>query len=115
MKDLYDGSRTNRLYHYTRGWSIQAYIAYIAGVALPFAGFLGTLGVKVSTAAVDIGHIGWLLSYFVSAVIYIFVCWVWPTPMQRHVKEEGLGWESLSAQEDYGATSSDGDSKTKDP
>jgi NCS1 family nucleobase:cation symporter-1 len=98
---LYDGSRSNPHYFYTRGWNINAYIAYIAGIALPFAGFIGTLGVNVSTAAIDLGHIGWLLSFFVSAFAYYVCCLIWPTPSQRAVREQGLKYEELSHQETY--------------
>ncbi|TFK50769.1 putative allantoin permease [Heliocybe sulcata] len=115
VEHLYDGSRTNPRYYYTHGWSIQAYIAYIAGVALPFAGFLGNLGVRVSPVAVNMGHIGWLLSYFVSIAVYVGICWVWPTPMQRAVREGGLSWEAMAEdcdaleREDKGDSESEGE------
>ena len=35
---------------------MQAVFAYIVGIALPFPGFVGTLGPNVSTAAEDLGH-----------------------------------------------------------
>lgn len=35
---LYDGAKTNKHYYYHKGWNVQAYIAYIAGVAVPFPG-----------------------------------------------------------------------------
>jgi NCS1 family nucleobase:cation symporter-1 len=101
LAHLYDGSSGNPHYFYARGWNINAYIAYLAGIALPFAGFIGTLGVKVSTTATDLGHIGWLLSFFVSAFVYYVCCLIWPTPSQRAVREQGLKWEELSHQELY--------------
>lgn len=100
IPSLYDGSRHNKHYHYHRGWNIQAYIAYICGIALPFPGFVGTLGPHVSSAAEDLGHLGWMLSFAVSFVVYYAICLVWPTKSQRLVKEMGLGWEQM-AREDY--------------
>lgn len=43
------------------GWNLQAVLAYLVGIALPFAGFVGTLGPTVSAAASDMGHLGWML------------------------------------------------------
>jgi NCS1 family nucleobase:cation symporter-1 len=90
---LYDGTRSNRHYYYHRGWNIQAVIAYLCGIALPFPGFVGTLGAKVSTSATDLGRLGWLLSFSVSFVLYYIICKVCPTKNQKLVKEMGLRWE----------------------
>lgn len=81
------------------GVNIQAVIAYLAGIALPFAGFVGTLGANVSATAQDMGHIGWFLSFTTSFVLYYLICLVWPTPPQRLIKERKLGWEGLSYEE----------------
>ncbi|KAK3675358.1 hypothetical protein LTR78_004868 [Recurvomyces mirabilis] len=99
ISHAYDGSRDNKHYHYTFGVNIQAVIAYIAGIALPFPGFVGTLGPHVSTAAENLGHIGWLLSFFVSFVAYYVLCLVWPTQNQRLVRQMGLRWEEISHRE----------------
>jgi NCS1 family nucleobase:cation symporter-1 len=99
ISHLYDGSRSNPRYYYTKGWSINGYVAYIAGIALPFAGFVGTLGASVSVTAQRMGHLGWLLSFFVSAFVYYICCLINPTPAQRAVKAEGLGWEQLAREE----------------
>jgi len=93
---LYDGSRTNKYYYYHRGWNVQAAIAYICGIALPFPGFVGTLGASVSTAATDLGRLGWLISFFTSFVVYYVLCLVWPTNTQRQIKEMGLHREEVS-------------------
>lgn len=42
-----DGSKDNPHYYYYWGWNIQGVIAYLAGIALPFPGFVGTLGANV--------------------------------------------------------------------
>jgi NCS1 family nucleobase:cation symporter-1 len=96
IPELYNGTKSNPYYRYTKGWNISAYVAYLAGIAFPFAGFIGTLGASVSRTATNMGHIGWLLSFFVSAFVYYFICKIFPTPVQRAVKAQGLGWEELS-------------------
>ncbi|KAF4624327.1 hypothetical protein G7Y89_g13845 [Cudoniella acicularis] len=90
---LYNPSRTNKHYYYTCGWNIQGVIAYLCGIALPFPGFVGTLGAKVSTSATDLGRLGWLLSFTVSFVVYYVLCIIWPTDNQKIIKEMGLKWE----------------------
>lgn len=39
------------------------------------------------------GDLGWILSFTVSFVVYVALCWVWPTQNQKLVKEMGYGWE----------------------
>lgn len=110
---LYNGDRSNKHYYYHKGWKVQALIAYICGVAVPFpgmlhplnplpllltlnTGFIGPLRAKVSRAAINIGHLGWLLSFIISFFIYYIICCLWPTRNQRIVKEMGLGWEQTA-------------------
>lgn len=93
---LYNGSKTNKHYYYHMGWNIQGVIAYLCGIALPFPGFVGTLGAKVSTGATDLGRLGWLLSFTVSFAVYYVICLFWPTRNQKLIKEMGLGWEEAS-------------------
>lgn len=99
LSHAYNGTRQNKHYYYHKGWNIQAAIAYVCGIALPFPGFIGSLGPSVSAAATDLGHLGWLLSFSVSFVVYYAICRVWPTKNQRLVKEMGLGWEEMSDRE----------------
>ncbi|KAB8291528.1 hypothetical protein EYC80_006330 [Monilinia laxa] len=91
---LYNGSKTNQHYYYNHGWNVQAIIAYLCGVALPFPGFIGTLGVSVSESATNLGRLGWLLSFFVSFIVYFALCTIWPTKNQKIIKGMNLGWES---------------------
>ncbi|CCD46904.1 hypothetical protein ACHAPC_005109 [Botrytis cinerea] len=91
---LYNGTKANKHYYYFHGWNVQAMIAYICGVALPFPGFVGTLGASVSESATNLGRLGWLLSFSVSFVVYFALCKIWPTQNQKLIKEMGLGWES---------------------
>ena len=95
----YDGSRNNRHYYYDRGWNLQALIAYLAGIALPFPGFVGSLGASVSATATDLGHLGWMLSFAVSFVVYWILCTIRPTQNQTIIKEMELGWEQMEGEE----------------
>jgi nucleobase:cation symporter-1, NCS1 family len=96
VSSLYEGGKCNKHYYYHKGWNVQAVIAYVAGVAVPFPGFVGTLGASVSTTATNIGHLGWLLSFSISFVVYYFICKVWPTENQRIIRDLGLSWEQLA-------------------
>lgn len=99
ISHLYDGSRGNKHYFYHMGWNVQAVIAYLVGIALPFPGFVGTLGPNVSQPAQELGQLGWLLSFVTSFVVYYVICKVWPTRNQRLIKDMGLGWEEVSYRE----------------
>ncbi|RDW73314.1 uracil permease-like protein [Coleophoma cylindrospora] len=96
ISHLYTGTKENKHYYYNKGWNIQALIAYVCGVAVPFPGFCGTLGANVSQAATDIGHLGWLLSFTISFILYYIICTFWPTENQKIIKEMGLGWEQMA-------------------
>ncbi len=96
---LYDPSEMNEHYYYHAGCNIQAYIAYFAGIALPFAGFVGTLGASVSQEALHLGDLGWMISFVASFVVYYGLCVVWPTKNQRLVRERGLSWEQAANDE----------------
>ncbi len=99
VSHLYDGSRDNKHYYYLYGWNVQGVIAYLCGIALPFPGFVGTLGATVSVPAQKMGHLGWLLSFSVSLIVYYLICLVWPTQNQKLIREMGLKWEEVSYQE----------------
>jgi NCS1 family nucleobase:cation symporter-1 len=96
ISHLYDGTKHNKHYYYMKGWNVQAIIAYICGIALPFPGFVGSLGAPISTGGTDLGHLGWILSFSTSFVIYWVLCTFWPTRNQKIIKEMGLGWEEMS-------------------
>ncbi|CAD0044991.1 unnamed protein product [Aureobasidium pullulans] len=92
----YNGGKENPHYYYMKGWNVQAVIAYLCGIALPFPGFVGSLGANVSTTALNMGHIGWLLSFTTSFVLYWAICTVWPTKNQKIIKEMGLRFEEMA-------------------
>lgn len=77
------------------GWNLQAAFAYIVGIALPFPGFVGTLGPTVSAPAQHLGQLGWMLSFASSFVVYYVVCVIWPTQNQKRVREMGLRFEEM--------------------
>lgn len=89
----------------------QAVFAYIVGIALPFPGFVGTLGPNVSPAAQKLGDLGWMMSFVASFVVYYVVCLIWPTQNQKKVRQMGLGWEEISHQQ---LTAEDGTVITND-
>jgi NCS1 family nucleobase:cation symporter-1 len=101
IERLYDGKRTNPYYYFTRGWNIQAYIAYIIGCAIGFPGFAGNLGGNVSDSARELGYLGWLMAFFVSAAAYLGICLVWPTQTQKAIKELGLAREEKVIADDF--------------
>lgn len=96
IENLYDGSKTNPRYYYSRGWNVQAYIAYIAGLGIGFPGFCGNLGAKVPQVAKELGYLGWILSFTVSITVYVVLCAFWPTQSQRAIKELALRREEMA-------------------
>lgn len=96
---LYDPAKTNKHYYYHGGWNIQAYIAYVAGIALPFTGFVGTLGASVTAPATHLGQLGWMISFITTFTVYCVLCLVWPTRNQKLIKEMGLKWEEAEGDE----------------
>lgn len=83
IDDLYTTNPNGR-YWYTGGFHWRAYAAYVCGIALPFPGFLGSLGVKgvkeVTGAAFHIYDIGYLTAFVVSIVVYTTICKISPPP-----------------------------------
>ncbi|KAE8352500.1 permease for cytosine/purines, uracil, thiamine, allantoin-domain-containing protein [Aspergillus coremiiformis] len=96
IASLYIGTPANQNYYYHGGWNRQAMIAYIVGLALPFPGFCGTLGARVSASAAQMMDLAWILSFTVSFVLYMFICSVWPTRHMRMVKERGYTFEQVA-------------------
>lgn len=100
IPSLYNGTPANKNYYYTNGVNLQAVIAYIIGIALPFPGFCGELGANVSAAAMHIVDLGWILSFVTSFVAYYLICQIWPTANMRYVKDQGYGFEQTAAEAD---------------
>jgi len=98
IPSLYNGTPANKNYYYTRGVNIQAVVAYLIGIALPFPGFCGELGANVSTAAAHIADLGWILSFVMAFIAYYLICQIWPTANMRYVKEHGYGFEQTASE-----------------
>ncbi|KAI1394733.1 uracil permease-like protein [Hypoxylon fuscum] len=94
---LFNPKKSNKYYYYHKGWNIQALIAYLGGIALPFPGFAASLGpTGVNDAGNKLYYLGWLLSFTTSAILYVSICKVWPNSNQRAIKAEGLRREEAS-------------------
>ncbi|BCS00588.1 uncharacterized protein AKAW2_50929S [Aspergillus luchuensis] len=119
LSSLYDGTKLNKNYRYYGGWNIQAVIAYIIAIALPFpgtfilsspithqiliitcTGFVGSLGASVSITATRMGDLGWILSFTTAFVMYYIICTFWPTENQKLIKKQGLTWEQTAQDTD---------------
>jgi NCS1 family nucleobase:cation symporter-1 len=57
------------------------------------------LGVKVSIEAERLGQLGWLLSFFTTFFVYYVLCRVWPTAVQKIVKQKNLSFEEMAVQD----------------
>jgi nucleobase:cation symporter-1, NCS1 family len=113
---LFDPTKSNIYYRYHKGWNVQAIIAYVAGIALPFPGFVASLGaLGIDGVGYDMYYVGWLLSFVVSFVLYTIICKFWPTEFQQHVVEKKWTWEeaALIALESQVETGQGGESNQK--
>lgn len=81
VSDLYTTNPNGR-YWYTGGFHWRAYAAYVCGIAVPFPGFLGSLGVKgvknPQGAAYHIYDIGYLTAFVISITVYTAICKISP-------------------------------------
>ncbi|KAH6647216.1 allantoin [Truncatella angustata] len=94
---LFNPQKTNVHYRYYGGWNMQAVIAYIAGIAMPFPGFAASLGATgVNQSGEDMFYIGWLLSFCTALVVYIGLCKIWPTQNQKLIRERQMVWEECA-------------------
>ena len=44
----------------------------------------------------NLGSLGWMISFVTSFVVYYAICLVWPTKNQKIVKQQRLRWEQAS-------------------
>lgn len=91
IPSIYIGNSSNPNYWYTRGWNIQAYVAYIVSVGLCFVGFVNRVGADVPDTGVKLGYLGWFLTFPTGFIVYYFVTLVWPHQNAKNVK--GLRFE----------------------
>ncbi|TQB75401.1 hypothetical protein MPDQ_003090 [Monascus purpureus] len=98
IPSIYIGNSSNPNYWYTRGWNIQAYVAYIVSVGLCFVGFVNRVGADVPDAGVKLGYLGWFLTFPTGFIVYYFVTLVWPHQNAKNVK--GLRFEQNAIEAD---------------
>ena len=79
IKDLYSGKKDGP-YFYTLGIHWRGYAAYIAGILINVVGFAGAIGRKVPMAATHIYDLNFFCGFGVSAIVYWFLCKLFPIP-----------------------------------
>lgn len=67
--DLYTSSKQG-IYHYTAGLNWRAYAAYVIGIVPNFYGFLGNIGVPITTTATRFYYFAFPVGVFVSFMSY---------------------------------------------
>ncbi|KAH8893552.1 hypothetical protein GQ53DRAFT_644772 [Thozetella sp. PMI_491] len=101
IEDLYIADKSSR-YYYFHGFNWRAYAAYICGIALPFPGFLGSLGVTNVAAplgaSMKLYDLGYIMGCFVSFAVYTVLCTLFPDEAMKEAK--AMGWERMVIHED---------------
>lgn len=77
IPDLFTASKEG-VYHYTGGWNIRAYIAYVIGVAPNFYGFLNNMGVHAPIGITRFYYFAYWVGIFVSGLVYYIACKIKP-------------------------------------
>ena len=91
LADAYSSAPGAR-YMYWRGFNVNAAVAYVCGMAIPFVGFVGTFGVPVPLAATRCDQLGWYVSAACAGSVYVALCHVFPLSSV----DRTLGWEELA-------------------
>ena len=86
-------SKPGSRYMYSRGVNLNAAIAYVSGMLIPFVGFLGTFGLTVPLGASRCDEIGWYISAVVAGVVYVALSILRPLDNV----DEAMGWEALAS------------------
>ncbi|KIW49421.1 hypothetical protein PV05_11101 [Exophiala xenobiotica] len=77
IPDLFTSDK-NAAYHYTKGWNIRAYIAYIIGVVPNFYGFLNNMGVDAPMGVTKFYYFAYWVGLFVAGATYWVLCKLFP-------------------------------------
>ena len=85
-------SATGARYMYFHGFNLNAVVAYLCGMMIPFVGFVGTFGIKVPLAATRCDQLGWYVSAVTAGSVYVVLCRVFPLGNI----DRSLGWEQLA-------------------
>ena len=92
IDDAYTSEPGSR-YTYFHGVNLNAAMAYISGMSIPFVGFLGTFGLTVPLGASRCDEIGWYISAVVAGVVYVVLCHFRPLDNV----DKAMGWEMLAS------------------
>lgn len=77
IPDLFTSDKAGA-YHYTKGWNIRAYIAYVIGVVPNFYGFLNNMGVGAPVGVTRFYYFAYWVGIFVSGTVYWSLCKLYP-------------------------------------
>ncbi|KAH9886006.1 permease for cytosine/purines, uracil, thiamine, allantoin-domain-containing protein [Cubamyces lactineus] len=76
-------------YMYFHGFNLNAVVAYLCGLMIPFVGFIGTFGIAVPKGATRCDEIGWYVSAVVAGTVYVTLCRL--NPLEN--VDKSLAWE----------------------
>ncbi|POY76434.1 hypothetical protein BMF94_0633 [Rhodotorula taiwanensis] len=80
VADLYTFSKDG-IYHYSCGFNLRAFAAYVAGIMINVVGFAGAVGAKVPLAAERIYTLSFFTGWPTAALVYYVLCRVFPIPI----------------------------------
>ncbi len=89
VNDMFTSSTTGR-YWFSKGLHWRAFITYLCGIAVTLPGFVAAFGYNITIGAQKLYSIGWLLSVFISMVIYWGLSFVGDLGKE----ERGAGFEN---------------------
>ncbi|RDW82642.1 uracil permease-1 [Coleophoma cylindrospora] len=97
MADLYVGNSSSR-YWYWHGINLRAIGSWLIGIALPFPGFVATMGnIKISDTGNHLWYLGFLLGFVLTCFVYWLSYVVFPMKMEE---EKSLEFEELAVKYD---------------
>lgn len=79
IPEMYNLASSGR-YYYWRGFNVRAFVAFVAGFALPMPGFIHSFSTLTGNAVDRMYWLGWILSLLVGALTYYLACLIWKVP-----------------------------------
>ncbi|KAK1564221.1 NCS1 nucleoside transporter [Colletotrichum navitas] len=70
-------------YHYSHGWNIRAYAAYIIGIIPNFYGFLNNMGVSAPVGVTRFYFFAYWVGLALSGFTFWLTCKIWPPPIME--------------------------------
>ena len=86
MPDCFTSSKSGA-YHYTGGWNVRAYIAYVIGIIPNFYGFLNNMGVSAPTGVTRFYYFAYWVGLFVSGAVFWITCKISPPSIMYSLRE----------------------------